>query len=156
MRSLSSSVVLLCAALAVAPACVGPQGAAMTPAEVQTHGTHRFAAPPARVFAATVTALELEGYEVALSRPDEGRIKTNRKVVRADAVGNQYAVTAVEIARQYEITVEKDGDGAKVTATPRVFVGEAEVSDQAVWQLEGPAGERTLWKRLFEEVDEAL
>lgn len=150
-------MVLLCAALAVAPACMGAQGAAMTPAEVQTHGTHRFDAPPGRVFAATLEALKLEGYEVALSRPEEGRIKTNRKVVRADAVGNQYAVTAVEIARQYEITVESDGAaGTKVTATPRVFVGEAEVSDQAVWQLEGPAGERTLWKRLFEEVGDAL
>lgn len=156
MRPLLSSLLLLCAALAVTPAC-GPRGAALTPAEVQAHGTHRFAAPPGRVFAATVTALKLEGYEVALSRPEEGSIKTNRKVVRADAVGNQYAVTAVEIARQYEITVEADGDGGtKVTATPRVFVGEAEVSDQAVWQLEGPAGERTLWKRLFEEIDETL
>lgn len=132
-------------------------GAAMTPAEIQTNGTHAFTAPMEKVFDATQAALKAQGYEIALANRDKGLIKTNRKLVRADAVGNAQAASAVEVTRQYIVTITADPKGgSKVEVIPKVFRGEADLSDGSVWVLDGAAGERTLWGRLFKEIEDAL
>jgi hypothetical protein len=128
-------------------------GAAMTPVEIAMNGTRSFDAPPAKVFEAVQSALKLEGYEIAIAKPEKGIIKTNRKMVRADAYGQQ---SAVAVRRQYLITISADGNRTKVEAVPRVFSGEADVSDGSVWVLEGAAGERTLWNTLFKDIEDNL
>jgi hypothetical protein len=129
----------------------------MTPAEIQTNGTHTFSAPPEKVFQAAQSALKAEGYEIVTANEEKGLIKTNRKFVRADAVGNASSASAVEVTRQYILTITPDQKGGtKVEATPKVFQGEADLSEKSVWVIEGEVGERALWKRLFKEIDDNL
>ena len=127
--------------------------AALTPAEIQSHGTRSFDAPPEKVFEATVAALKTEGYDVALAKPEKGIIKTARKLVRADAVGD---TSAVAVSRQYIITIRSDGGKTIVEAVPKVFEGEADVSDGSVWILDGQAGEHELWNHLFTDIHDNL
>ncbi len=128
----------------------------MTAAEIGSNGSHRFDANMAETFAATAGALQVLGYEIAFTNEEKGKIKTSRKFVRAHAQGGAYSAQAVEVSRQYYIDLKADGGGTVVTATPKIFIGERDVSDDRVWVLEGESGERTLWKQLFSEIQSNL
>jgi hypothetical protein len=154
MSTVIKSMLILLAAFVVAACAAG--GRPLTPAEVAQNGTASFAAPHARVFAAAKGALKSEGYEIALADPGKGIIKTNRKLVRAQAVGNAYSVVAYEVTRQYVLSLHAERGRTVVVAEPRVFAGDRDLSDQAVWDIEGPMGERRLWSQLFRDMKEAL
>jgi hypothetical protein len=128
----------------------------MTPAEVSSHGTATYEAAPAKVFAATQGALKSEGYEIAVADEKKGLIKTNRKLVRAHAVGGPGYAEAVEATRQYVVSIHADGAKTVVVAEPRVYIGDRDLSDESVWDIEGPMGERKLWTQLFRDVREGL
>jgi hypothetical protein len=147
--------VLLLLAFALLTAC-GMGGHPMTPNELQHHGTLRLDAPVNKVFTATQGALKSEGYQVAIADPSKGLIKTNRKLVRVVAVRGNYSAQAIEITRQYVVTVRSEGPATIVVAEPRVFQGDRDLSDEAVWDLEGPMGERKLWSQFFRDLKEAL
>jgi hypothetical protein len=136
--------------------CVVVSGAPMTPQVIQEAGTHTFAAPLPKVFAATKSALESEGYPIALAAIDKGLIKTGQRTIRAVAQGNAYSAVAVEITRQYVVHVTQSGGATVVVAEPRIFQGNDELTDRPIWDLDSPAGERALWQRLFRDVQEAL
>ena len=140
----------------LAGCAAGAAGQPLTPAEVQTHGTMTFDAPVPKVFTAMQGALKSEGYQIAIADPNKGLIKTDRKLVRAQAVGNQYVAQAVEATRQYVVTLKGEGAHTTVVAEPRVFMGDRDLSSETVWDLEGPMGERKLWSQLFRDVKEAL
>jgi hypothetical protein len=152
-RSWKALVALL--ALTLLAAC-GLTGRPMTPNEVAEHGTLRVNAPADRVFTAAQGALKSEGYQVAVADPSKGLIKTNRKMVRVVAQGGSYSAQAIEITRQYVVTLRSDGAATVVTAEPRVFQGDRDLSDEAVWDLEGPMGERKLWSQFFRDLKEGL
>jgi hypothetical protein len=137
-------------------ACGGASGRPLTPTEVAQNGTASFAAPHARVFAAAQGALKSEGYEIAIADAGKGLIKTNRKLVRAQAYGNGYTAQAIEVTRQYVLTLRDEGGRTVVVAEPRVFMGDRDLSDGSVWDIEGPMGERKLWSQLFRDMREAL
>lgn len=132
----------------------GNRGAYMTPQEIDANGRHTFSAPPAETFKATAGALQTLGYELTVANEEKGIIKTNRKELRAQAVAtSNYTASAVSITRQYYVQLSStDGATTTVVASPRVFVGERDVSGDQVWALEGPEGERELWRRLFAEI----
>ncbi|MCY0985697.1 hypothetical protein OV203_01045 [Nannocystis sp. ILAH1] len=137
--------------------CAGSRASVITPEEVQTHGTYTFTAPPAEVFAATLGALKTLGYPIAVTNEEKGIIKTERKFIRAMAVGGNYSAQAIDFTRQYYLRLESsDGASTSVTADPKVYMGERDVSGDKVWVLEGPEGERELWKRLFTEIQSNL
>jgi hypothetical protein len=137
-------------------ACAGVGGRALTPSEVAQNGTASFDAPPAKVFAAAQGALKSEGYDIAIADSGKGVIKTGRKLVRAEAAGGPGYAQAVEATRQYVLTVRGQAGHTVVTAEPRVFLGDRDLSNDAVWDIEGPMGERRLWAQLFRDVKEAL
>ena len=141
--------------LALLAAC-GPVGHPMTPSEVTTHGTVVINAPVGKVFTAAQGALKSEGYQIAIADPAKGLIKTNRKVVRVVAYGNTYSAQATEITRQYVLSLRAEGGRTVVAAEPRVFQGDHDLSEEAVWDLEGPTGERKLWSQLFRDLKDAL
>lgn len=141
--------------LTLVTAC-GPQGRPMTAADVAGDGTHRFDAPKAKVFAAVQQALKSEGYEIATADAAKGLIKTDRKLVRAVAVGNDVTATATAITRQYVVKLETEGTVTVVSAEPRVFQGDQDLSSGNVWDFDSPAGERALWQQLFRDTEEAL
>lgn len=156
MKLLPICRMLTLVVFALLAAC-GPGGRPMTPNEVADHGTARVAAPVGKVFAAAQGALKSEGYQVAIADPAKGLIKTNRKLVRV--VGyrtSSYSAQAMEITRQYVVTLRADGPGTIIVAEPRVFQGDRDLSDNPVWDLEGPMGERKLWSQFFRDLQEAL
>jgi hypothetical protein len=148
---------VLCAALA---GCFsmggGVQGAMMTPQIVQTSGTHTFNAPFEKVFQATQAALASEGFPIAIAKPETGFIKTGQKLIRSEAIGGGGAAMATDITRQYILTVHQAGASTSVSAEPRIFQGNAELTGQAIWDLDSPQGEKALWTRLFRDIQEAL
>ena len=84
-------------------------------------------------------------------------IKTARKDLRAQAVAAGNTAIAVSVYRQYYIRIEStDPTNTTVVAEPKVFIGERDISADKVWALEGPEGERELWKRLFAEIESNL
>lgn len=147
----------LLAASLVSLAC-GARGAQLTQADIDTSGTRTFDAPIAKVFVAAQSGLVADGYELALVNPERGIIKTKRKFLRAAASAtSSYSATAVEISRQYLLTVTAvDAGKTRVQVTPRVYQGDADLSAGAVWDMESPQGERALWNRLFKEIADSL
>src|SRR4051794_14635251 len=141
------------AALAVGGVTAGcVMGQPMTPQEISQHGTHTFAAPKAKVFTATVAALKSDGYQIAFEDEGKGLIKTAPKMVGAVASGNE----AMGTYRSYTVKVTEEGGKVNVVATPSVKIGQADVSGDSVWILEGEAGERALWAKLWKTINELL
>jgi hypothetical protein len=147
---------LMLFAVAIMAGCAGPTGRPLTPNDVASYGTARFDAPTGKVFSAVQGALKSEGYQVASADSSKGLIKTNRKLVRAVAVGNDMSAQAIEITRQYLVKVRPAGSATVVVAEPRVFQGDLDLSDGNVWDIEGPMGERKLWSQLFRDIKEGL
>jgi hypothetical protein len=144
-------------ALSAAPGCGGASGAALTPQEIEAHGVTVLRGAPDKVFKASVDALKVLGYEIALERPDKGLIVTKKKSVRDIAVGNANAAVALSYSRQYTIEIRDGGGGtSRVKATPAVFENAADISSRQVWDLESPLGERELWKQLFAKIEQLL
>jgi hypothetical protein len=142
--------------LALAGGCAHA-GAQMTQQEIAGYGTRAFSAPPTKVFHAVVQALELEGYKVPVQNLEKGVIRTARKVLRVDAVGGNGYAMAAEVTRQYYVDLRAGDNGSTVViAAPRVYRGEADLSDQDVWVIEGPEGERALWTKLFRDIGDQL
>jgi hypothetical protein len=145
----------LVSALTLLSAC-GPTGRPLTPNDIASSGTARFEAPLSKVFNATQDALKSEGYEIATADESKHLIKTNRKLIRAVAVGDQYSAQATTISRQYVVKLESEGKSTVVMAEPRVYQGDQDLSAEPVWDLDSPAGERALWSQLFKDIGEAL
>jgi hypothetical protein len=128
----------------------------MSDQEIADFGTKAYPASKPKVFAAAVGALKAQGYQIATANEEKGTIVTARKIIRSVAVGNAYSATAVDITRQYLLQLDRNGDKTVVVARPSVFQGEADLSAQKVWDLEGPVGERVLWTSLFKQISELL
>lgn len=145
------------AAVALA-ACFGHSGAMLTQQEIDANGTHTFNAPAEKVMKAAADALKSDGYEIAVVNPEKGLIKTGRKGLGTQVSGGQYSASAVTYSRQMSLTIKPagDGNGTTVTARPRVYANDNDLSEGAVWALEGPQGERAIWSRLFREIEEGL
>ena len=149
-----SAVALVGLSIALGTGCIF--GAPMTPQVIEQSGTHVFEAPYDKVFAATVNALKSEGYPVASMDPAKGFIKTGQKFVRTIARGGNGTAVAVDITRQYVIHIGKTPNGVTLSAEPRIFQGNAELTDQPIWDLDSAQGERALWQRLFRDIQEAM
>jgi hypothetical protein len=132
-------------------------GANLTQQELTTYGTKTLAKPLPDTFKATIGALKVMGYQIAVEDAAKGIIKTERKVIRANAIGNSTSASATNIYRQYSLKLGESEPGkTAVTATPYVFIGERNVSEDKVWVIEGPEGERQLWSSLFKEIESQL
>ena len=147
---------LVFAAFATVAACAGSNAAVMSDQEIGSFGTKSFDAPKPKVFAAAVGALKAQGYQIASQNEEKGTILTARKIIRSVAVGNAYSATAIDVTRQYFLQLSHSGGQTVVIARPSVFQGEADLSAQRVWDLEGPVGERVLWNSLFKQISELL
>jgi hypothetical protein len=146
-------VLVATAALALAsllPAC-SPYGA-LSPSEIQKNGVLILRAPPARAFKASLEALKGLGYEIAVEDPDKGLIVTKRKgLLELSAKDN------ANYGRQYTIEIKGAGGGSRVTATPAIFDNDTDVSQtKKLFDIEGPLGERELWKQLFAKIEQLL
>lgn len=127
-------------------------GKVMTPQEIEQYGTKLFPAPKAKVFKAAIAALKSQGYTIAIEDEEKGIIKTAPKVM--GQVVSKYSTASNY--RKYFLSITEEGGQTKVVATPKVGTGERDRSDDPAWVLEGPAGERVLWTKLFQEITELM
>lgn len=166
-RRNGSHLVLLgaVAVLSGSSACaMGPQmqhhGAQLTPKIVEDHGTRRYQAELERVFQAAVGALLAQGYEIASKHMEanlgRGQIQTRRKLLSTKAYGGAHYAQTISVYRQYGVDVRREADRVVVIARPRVFIGERDLSAEPVWDMDGPVGEKVLWRQLFADVEGQL
>lgn len=159
MRSWVSAVaaVLMVIELLGAVGC----GELMTAKEIETYGSRVFKSPVDKVMSAAVIALKADGYEVVAINTDKGTIITSRKLLRTEASaslsGHAGAAVVMPISRQYFLSATRQSDGTTLlVAIPKIYRGEMDLSAQQVWALEGAAGERALWARLFDQVERSI
>jgi hypothetical protein len=148
-------VLLLAGCAASGPEQRGPSeeslvGVTMTRDEVVRFGTHRYKAQPATVFKASVNALRSLGYDVTSASPEQGLIMTGRKLVRIQP--NIWWGGATTHTRQFVVRLFTDPatNDVVVTALPKVFENDNDISERPVWDLRG---ERVLWAQLFQQIE---
>lgn len=150
-----SSFLLLAVVPLLGGACAS--GQYLTRSEIESHGTRVYAVESRALADAAARTLQVMGYEVALSDPERGLVKTGRKLIRAQAIGGPGGAQSSGIYRQYQIAISPAGEaGSRIEVTPSVFVGERDMSREDVWVIEGPEGERQLWDDYFRELEQVL
>ncbi|WP_143195374.1 hypothetical protein [Archangium sp. Cb G35] len=130
------------------------QGSIISDKEVADHGTKSFNAPREKVFAAAAASLQSMGFAVAIQNPEKGLIQTDRKLIRVDAARTAPGqAVGITYTRQYVLRFTENGGTTAVSATPRLFENDIEISDKPIWSMQG---EQQLWKQLFTDMDTAM
>jgi len=133
----------------------------LTPEVVGEFGTRIFNHDKDSVFRAVKAVLISHDYLIDIENPAKGIIKTRKKDIGASGSAT-YGINSSSSQirsnyRQYNVMVEELEKGKiKVVIVPKIFVGDADLSDEKVWVLKGPAGEIRLWETLFKEISEML
>jgi hypothetical protein len=128
----------------------------LTEEVILNYGTKTFTASSIEVHSATVDALQVLGYGIAVNKPDKGLIITDKLLMASEAVvrGGPYSASARSLNsyRQYEIRIRKAGRGAVLTARPRAYANTEDVTEKKVWVTDGLRGEKENWSRLFGKI----
>lgn len=134
------------------------QGRKLKQKHIDEYGTKVFNYEKDKVFPIILEVLKNNDFEIELERKEKGLIKTKRKNISTTGVGtSNNTAQFTSNYRQYIVTiVESNQNETKVILKPRIFIGDADLTDRAVWVLNGPAGEIKLWERLFSEIDERI
>jgi tRNA/tmRNA/rRNA uracil-C5-methylase (TrmA/RlmC/RlmD family) len=128
---------------------------------IDEYGTKVFDVSKEKVFPVIKEVLANNNFKIELEKYEKGLIKTSKKEIGVTGAAqhgvNQSTAQFRKNYRQYYVTFEEVGEGkTKVVFTPKVFIGDADYSEQRVWVLKGQAGEYKLWENLFNEIDERL
>jgi hypothetical protein len=121
----------------------------MTKEIIAREGTRAFAAPLKDVVKATAATLAQQGYEIAAVFPERGTITTARRLIRVGGGGGliYYRTFVVKIS---EVPSAKL---TKVTALPKIFENDFDISDKPIWDMRGEA---KIWGDLFKSIGEVL
>ncbi|WNG37179.1 hypothetical protein F0U61_28510 [Archangium violaceum] len=104
--------------------------------------------------AAAVATLTSMGFVGAVVDLEKGLIQTDRKIIRVDGVQTaQDQVVSLTYSRQYVLRFTENGDTTVVSAKPRLYENDVEISDKPIWSIQG---EQQLWKQLFTDMDTVL
>lgn len=134
--------------------CATVQGSTLSDKDVADHGTTSFNAPRDRVMAAAVATLGSMGFEVAFVDLEKGLIQTDRKLIRVDAaLSSPDQAVGLTYTRQYVLRFTENGGATEVSARPRLYENDMEISDKPVWSMQG---EQQLWKQLFTDMSTVL
>ncbi|MBK7857594.1 MAG: hypothetical protein IPJ65_02990 [Archangiaceae bacterium] len=131
-------------------ACTTRGPTALSQRELQALGTHVFDAPFDEVFDATFLTLERHEGKVSQASRIEGVMESDKAEFTAPAGWDGTAY------RSYAASVYQQGAQVAVTAVPRLWAGERDVSDEPWWVVPGSDGEQAHWERLFDGVQELL
>lgn len=143
--------------------CAHPR--VLTPGEVGRSGSRQFSAPPDEVLYASVGALKAEGYEVETVDVEHGLIISRAKQVSVPGGSNQAGETTsgrLEPAhlsayqKRYRVTVSPENGGTRVVAEPSLVKAGRDISQEPVWDLDGPNGEKAQWDSLFADIQSAF
>lgn len=130
----------------------------MTKEIINEYGTKVFNAPKAEVFQTLKNVLESNDYQIDFENIEKGKIVTKKKVLGASAMRTDIGTAQItRNYRLYSVVVESiDTNKTKVVLTPKVFIGEGDVSDEKVWIIKGNTGEIKLWENIFNSIQERL
>jgi hypothetical protein len=140
-------------------------GSVLTQEEIAAYGTRTYSAPKEKLVEDISVVLKGMGYEVVVADAGKGIVKTSRKEIgsqtRTSGIRGKSTVSASSVStsyyRQYLVQVSDAGKGAlTVRVTPKVFIGERDVSEDSVWNIDGAGGERELWQSFFSELESTL
>jgi hypothetical protein len=122
----------------------------MSQADLKARGTRSFDGQFEDVYDAAF--LSLEAFEGKMAMADRiGGVFENAKVPFPAPPGWDGSAF-----RSYAVSVYQDGSRVAVTAVPRLWAGERDVSEEPLWELHGIDGEDAHWERLFDSVDSLL
>ncbi len=136
--------------LLLASACTTRGPIAMSQRELKARGTQQFDGAFDEVYDAAYLSLEAhEGKILAASRI-EGVIEGDKIEFTAPPGwdGTGY--------RSYSISVYQEGGRVAVTAVPRLWASDRDVSDEPNWVMPGSDGEEGHWERLFDGITDLL
>lgn len=143
------AAVLVCLALA-SSACTSRGPTSLTQRELKVRGTHTFDAPFDEVYDAAYLTLERYEGRIASASRLEGVVENDKVELTAPAgfPGTAY--------RSYAVSVFQEGGRVSVSAIPRLWADDRDVSDEPYWVLAGHNGEDEHWERLFDGIQELL
>jgi hypothetical protein len=126
----------------------GPR--AMSPGELHAKGTHSFDGQFEDVYDAAYLALEAYEGKMLMADRVQG-VFENQKVPFTAPAGWDG-----EAFRSYAVSVFQDGSRVAVSAIPRLWAGDRDVSEEPLWEVHGIDGEDAHWERLFDGIDSLL
>ena len=139
----------------------------LTQNDIDSYGTKIFDEDKEKVFNAVRDVLLSQNYEFELENHEKGLIKTKQKIIGQTGVATSMTSAGVATSmtsaqyqlnyRQYYAYITETPEGkTKVVFSPKIYIGEADVTDRKVWVLKGAGGEYKLWENLFKNVEERL
>ncbi len=141
---------LLLVSVLAAASCTTRGPVAMSARELKVKGTHPFDAPFDEVYDAAYLALEQHEGRIASASRLEGVIENDKVEFTAPPGWDGTAY------RSYAVSVYQEGARVAVTAVPRLWANDRDVSDEPRWVLPGHGGEEEHWERYFEGIQALL
>lgn len=133
-----------------ASSCTTRGPVAMTQRELKARGTHVFEGAFDEVYDAAYLALEKHEGKIQAGSRIEGIIEGDKIEFSAPPGWDGLAY------RSYSISVYQDGARVAVTAVPRLWAGDRDVSDEPLWVMPGSDGEEGHWQRMFDTITDLL
>lgn len=128
-------------------------GSHMKQETIDEFGTKVFNASAEVVINAVKAAFIDHDYDLGIEKPEKGEIRTKRKLLSATGDANH----AVFYYRQYIATItEKEPGKTTVVLTPKMFLGENDISEKKCWVIKGNKGEIKLWEVFFKDIQDQL
>jgi hypothetical protein len=131
----------------------------LTQLDIDTYGTKIFdESDQEKMFKVVKDVLLGMNFEIELENPEKGLIKTKRKIIGQTGVATSQSSAQFQLNyRQYYAYVSEAPEGkVKVVFVPKIYIGDADLTDRRVWVLKGAAGEYKLWENLFNNIAERL
>ncbi len=128
---------------------------------INEFGTKTFNADKDSIFRIVKAVLISHDYAIDIENAKKGLIKTKKKDIGASGNAsyglNSSSAQIRSNYRQYNVTIEEIEKGkTKVVFVPKIYIGEADVSEEKIWVFKGLGGEYKLWETLFKEIEERL
>ncbi|KAF2518727.1 hypothetical protein E0W68_08210 [Flavobacterium salilacus subsp. salilacus] len=129
----------------------------MTQKVIDEYGTKIFEAPKEQIFSLVKKVLESNNYEIDYENLEKGKIITKKKVIGESGFAGVGTAQFRTNYRQYTAVFESlSPNRTKVVLIPKIWIGEADVSEDRIWVLKGSAGEIKLWQNIFNNIQERL
>jgi len=134
----------------LACACTSRGPVPLTTRELKAIGTKSFEGDFTDVYDAAYLSLEQHEGRISSASRLEGVIENDKVEFSPPAGFDGLAY------RSYAVSVFQDGSKVAVSAVPRLWSGDRDVSDEPWWVLPGSGGEEAHWDRLFTGVQDLL